>query len=103
MSSSTGSAWATARKVEIVGEIARVIGVAAPPMSSGSTEPRAIFDLVNDRLGLGINPRSGKPEIARLIVEASGKTWRPDFESRGATVTKQGLVAVLEAVQFFLQ
>ena len=97
-------AWAaSARKIDIVVEIAHTIGVPPPPMSTGSTEPRAIFALVNDRLGLGIDPRSGKPELARAIVEASGANWHPDYESRGATVTKDGLLAVLDSVRYFLQ
>lgn len=96
--------WAqTAVKADIVAEIAHALSVAAPPMSTGSTEPREIFTLVNDRLGLGIDPRSGKPEMARGIVEACGASWHPDFESRGATVTKAGLLAVLEAVLYFLE
>jgi hypothetical protein len=95
--------WNSRLKVEIVGEIARLLGVPAPHMSTGSTEPRAIFDLVNSRLGLGIDPRRDKPGVARGIVEASGHPWAPDYESRGATVTKAGLVAVLEAVQFFVR
>ena len=89
-------------KKEIVGEIARLLGMPAPPMSTGSTEPRAIFQMVNDHLGLGLDPRLGKPGLAREIVEASGATWGPDFESRGATITKPGLLAVLSAVRFYL-
>jgi hypothetical protein len=95
--------WNSRLKVEIVAEIAHLIGVPAPQMSTGSTEPRKIFDLVNDTLGLGVDPRTDKPGIARGIVEAAGQRWAPDFESRGATVTKSGLVAVLEAVQFFVR
>jgi hypothetical protein len=95
--------WNTRLKVEIVAEIARLIGAPAPHMSTGSTEPREIFDLVNSRLGLAIDPKYDKPGMARAIVEASGGCWAPDFESRGATVTKPGLVAVLEAVQFFVR
>lgn len=94
--------WSSRLKVEIVGEIARLIGVQPPQMSTGSTEPREIFDLVNHTLGLGVDARTDKPGIARGIVEAAGLRWAPDFESRGATVTKSGLVAVLEAVQFFV-
>lgn len=89
-------------KAEIVKEIADLLGVACPPMSSGSSEPRRIFELVNDRLGLGLDSRLGKPELARGIVEASGAHWHPDFESRGATVTKSGLLAVLHSVHFFV-
>jgi hypothetical protein len=96
--------WAgQAKKVDIVVEIAHRIGVDPPRMSTGSTEPRAIFELVNDRLGLGADPGLGKPELARAIVESSGAAWHPDFESRGATVTKRGLLAVLTAVEFFLE
>lgn len=89
------------RKDEIVQAIADLLGVPAPPMSTGSTEPRQLFELVNDRLGLGLDPRLGKPELAREIVLASGAAWHPDYESRGATVTKAGLLAVLSAVRFF--
>lgn len=95
--------WNGRLKVEIVTEIARLIGVPPPHMSTGSTEPREIFVLVNSHLGLGIDPRTDKPGMARGIVEASGGRWAPDFESRGATVTRAGLVAVLEAVQFFVR
>lgn len=90
------------RKSDIVQEIAELLAVAAPAMSTGSTEPRAIFALVNDHLGLGLDNALGKPDLARAIVEASGGRWSPDFESRGATVTKSGLLAVLRAVHFFL-
>jgi hypothetical protein len=90
------------RKDEIVQAIANLLGVPAPPMSTGSTEPRRIFELVNDRLGLGLDARLGKPDLARGIVESSGAPWHPDYESRGATVTKSGLAAVLEAVHFFV-
>ena len=96
-------AWArSARKGDIVVEIAHELGVPAPPMSTGSTEPRAIFVLVNDRLGLGLGDGLTKPGLARGIVEAAGFRWHPDYESRGATVTKDGLLAVLNTVRFFL-
>jgi hypothetical protein len=101
---SADTAWADqAKKVDIVIEIAHRIHVDPPGMSTGSSEPRAIFELVNDRLGLGADRRLRKPELARAIVEASGAAWQPDFESRGARVTKPGLLAVLTAVEFFLR
>ena len=70
-------------------------------MSTGSTEPKTIFLLVNDVLGLGISPKKTKPDLARGIVEASGEVWGASFESRGGTVTLDGLVAVRVAVRFF--
>jgi hypothetical protein len=90
------------QKAQVVGEIAELLQVTPPRMSTGSTEPKEIFLLVNDRLGLGISDRATKPDMARAIVEASGEAWSPTFESRGGTVTLDGLLAVLGAVKFFL-
>jgi hypothetical protein len=90
-------------KEQLVIAIADLLGVSAPPMSTGSTEPRAIFDLVNEALGLNLPASSlTKPELAMAIVEAAGQTWPATAESRGGTVTADGLAAVLSAVQFFL-
>jgi hypothetical protein len=89
------------RKEHIVAEIAALAGVAVPPMSTGSTEPKSIFLAINSQFGLGLDIRLSKPELARAIVESSGSRWAPDCESRGATVTTEGLVRVLRAVRFF--
>jgi hypothetical protein len=89
-------------KEEINNLIAEKVGFRAPRMSTGSTESRDLFIRVNAYLGLGLSPRLTKPEMARAIVEASGATWGPDSESRGGTVTRIGLLKVLEAVEFFL-
>ncbi|WP_251149777.1 hypothetical protein [Cellulosimicrobium sp. Marseille-Q4280] len=86
------------KKEEIVRDIALAIGVDAPTMSSGSTEPRRIFELVDERLGLGLEART-KHDLARAIVEIAGGTWSSSYTSRGSTVTREGLAAVLTAVQ----
>jgi hypothetical protein len=85
-------------KEQLVSKIAEVLGVDPPPMSIGSTEPRAIFVLANKELGLGLHAQT-KQGMAREIVELAGIPWLPAYESRGATITKRGLQAVLEAVQ----
>lgn len=89
-------------KEDIVWEIAIKLGVEAPKMSTGSTEPRQIFEIVNDCLGLGIDGRLTKPDMARQIVEAAGLPWNAHYESSGGTVTKVGLLAVFEAVEHFV-
>lgn len=89
-------------KEELVAAIARHLGISPPPMSTGSTEPKQIFVAVNRQLGLGLDDRLSKPDLARAIVESAGYSWAPDYESRGSTVTAAGLVAVLKAVEFFL-
>lgn len=88
-------------KADVVQEIADVLGVKAPPMSTGSTEPKAVFLMVNEAFGLGIPPRETKPNMARAIVEASGEIWGVSYESRGGTVTLEGLEAVRRAATFF--
>lgn len=85
-------------KEQLVSEIADILGVASPPMSTGSTEPRAIFVLADERLGLNLQAHT-KHGMAREIVELAGMPWLPAYGSRGATITKRGLQAVLQAVQ----
>ena len=45
------------QKYEIVAEIAGLVGVATPAMSTGSKEPKTIFLEVNTQLGLGLSER----------------------------------------------
>ena len=90
-------------KEEIVLEIGELLGVVPPKMSTGSTEPREIFDAVNTTLGLGLPSGLTKPEMARAIVLAAGFPWHPDMESSGGTVTLFGLAAVRNAVRLFVE
>ncbi|HEV2891458.1 MAG TPA: hypothetical protein VGX28_13890 [Frankiaceae bacterium] len=88
-------------KADVVAAIAACLHVAPPRMSTGSTEPKEIFQIVNEQLGLGLDPKLTKPDLARAIVEAAGFNWAPTHESRGGTVTISGLRAVLRAVELF--
>jgi hypothetical protein len=90
------------RKSDLVAEIAGLIGIDPPAMSTGSTEPKVIFVEVNTQLGLGLPSRLTKPGLARAIVEASGGHWDPTCESNGSTVTIVGLKKVRDAVAFFV-
>jgi|688.fasta_scaffold1049804_2 hypothetical protein len=90
------------RKSEINAEIATLIGVTPPHMSTGSTESKRLFELINEILGLGIPQKLTKPELARAIVESAGATWAADCESRGSTVTAAGMQRVLDAVRLFV-
>jgi hypothetical protein len=90
-------------KADINAELADLVGVDPPHMSTGSTEPKQIFILINDVLGLGLTTKLTKPQLARAIVEASGAAWTPDCESRGSTVTLLGMERVLQAVRLFVR
>ena len=88
----------------MVGRIAARLGVDCPPMSSGSTEPRRIFELVISELGLPIDTaRLTKPQLARAIVESADLSWNiATCESTGGTVTKIGVDLVWHSVQILV-
>jgi hypothetical protein len=91
-------------KADLVRRIADRLGVECPPMSSGSTEPKRIFELVVSELGLPLDSHSlTKPDLARGIVEAAGLSWNiATCESTGGTVTKPGVDLVWRSVQVLL-
>ena len=88
-------------KEAIAAEILESIGLPMVHFSTGSTEPRELFDSIADSLGIGDTRSLTKPRAAQMIVEAAGLSWSSDCESTGATVTKIGILRVAEAVQFF--
>lgn len=85
-------------KAETVAEISYRLGFEPPRMSTGSTEPRLLFTMVIDRLGIETEATT-KHGLARAIVESAGGIWHQGFESVGGTVTLGGLIAVLQAVE----
>lgn len=85
-------------KIDVIADISELIGIEAPHLSTGSTEPRELFDSINLELGLGLSPTLTKPEMAKGIVESAGHNWLGSHESTGGTVTLDGLEAVLSAV-----
>lgn len=86
------------KKQELIEEISRIIGVESPRVSTGSTEPKEILQLINSSLSLGLDPGLAKQRLAQSIVELGGGVWDPDCESRGGTVTRLGMQRILEAV-----
>jgi hypothetical protein len=69
-------------------------------MSTGSTEPKALFSGICRELGLQHDSRASKPELAQMIVEAAGLEWDGRCWSRGSTVTLEGLLRVERAAKF---
>lgn len=78
-------------------------------VSRGSTEPKAVFDAVNGRLALGLDPSRTKPEYAEAICRAAGVAWDDSCDSRhtasggGSTVTIVGLERVLTATRLLVE
>ena len=88
-------------KEELIKEISDLLGVPPFKVSTGSTEPKDLFIVISDLLGLAISTKLQKPEMARQIVELSGGNWGSDCESTGGTITHLGLERVRDAVSFF--
>ena len=89
-------------KADIANQITDLLGLPSVHFSTGSSEPKDLFVQIAESLGLNINENQTKPTIAKQIVESTGELWHPDFESRGSTVTLEGLIAVQSAVEFYL-
>lgn len=89
-------------KIQIANEITDLLRIDKVHFSTGSTEPKALFLLIVEALGLGIEPSLPKPVLARRIVESAGLAWLPDHESTGGTVTLKGLEAVKSSVEYYL-
>lgn len=83
--------------------ILRICNLLKIPMfsvSTGSTEPREFLLAVADQLGLLASTTGlDKPGIGKLIVEGAGQPWLPDYDSRGSTITKDGLLAIERVVK----
>lgn len=89
-------------KIEVANEITDLLRVEKVHFSTGSTEPKELFLLIVEALGLGIDPILPKPVMARRIVESAGLAWLPDHESTGGTVTLKGLEVVKSSVEYYL-
>jgi hypothetical protein len=86
-------------KQDLMDEICTHLGIRSFPISTGSTEPKEFLLAVVEQLGLvNISQGLDKSEIGKLIVEADGELWLPDFDSTGGTITKEGLEAIKRAV-----
>ena len=87
-------------KQSIMDGICLHLGIPTFKISTGSTEPKEFLLAVADQLGLTqVAQGHDKIQICKLIVEASGNLWLPEYDSTGATITKEGLLAVQRSVE----
>ena len=86
-------------KQEVIEAVCEHLGIPTLLVSTGSTEPKGFLIAVAEQLGIqGLTVGMDKPALGRLIVEAGGNLWLPEFDSRGGTITKDGLAAIQETV-----
>jgi hypothetical protein len=86
-------------KQEIIDSVCKHLKIGTYLISTGSTEPKEFLIAIADQLGLtGLSVGMDKQELGKLIVEASGELWLPDYDSTGGTITKEGLLAIKDSV-----
>jgi hypothetical protein len=91
-------------KKELVTAICAEIGVADVGIGPGSTEPKAVFTSIVDRLDLPLDRSLPKTGLAEAIARRAGLSWGPSMDSRatpsggGDTVTADGLRQVLRGI-----
>lgn len=92
-------------KQDAINEVIRIVGGSQVHVSRGSTEPKHLFILVAQWMGLDIDPHLSKPNMGRAITQAAGINWDSSCDSTqspsggGSTVTLEGLTRVLRAVE----
>lgn len=84
-------------KALVAADIAEILALDAPELGPGSTLPADFFQAVGAAVDVDTSGLNGA-QAARAIVEAKGRTWKPEFESQGSTVTVAGLEALRDAV-----
>lgn len=89
-------------KQAVLDEIADIVGISPRRVSAGSTESGEFLSLVAYAIGIDCGLRPTKPDVAKAIVEASGRAWLPTYFSTGSTITLGGLVAVRDSVRDLL-
>ena len=89
-------------KQDLIDEICKLTGLPKFWCSSGSTEPKEFFIALANQLGisLSVRPSLTKQELASQITLSLGGTWDERCQSEGATVTKVGLLRILEALAY---
>ena len=88
---------AATNKLEAVVRISNLTNSGPETLGPGSKEHKSV--LTNLALGLGIpfSQDFTKQELAAHLAATLGKTWLPEHESVGQTITLKGLNLLLEA------
>jgi len=90
--------WASTRLTAVLMEdIADNWNLETPAIDTRGAVPVEFLQLVAKAVGVDSASCTG-PQIARRILESSGGTWQPEFESADKSVTGLGLKAVRDAI-----
>lgn len=91
-------------KGQLITRICAEVGVPDVGIGEGSTEPKAVFIAVIERLELAVDTSRSKPELGEAIARLARLPWDSTMDARasksggGDTVTAAGLRQLLRAV-----
>lgn len=83
-------------KLEAVIRISNLTNSGPEELGPGSKERKSVLINLASGLGLELDPRHSKQQMANLLSENLGGQWDPIFESAGQTITLQGLNYLLK-------
>lgn len=83
-------------KIEAVNRISELTASGAEELGPGSKERKSVLVNLASGIGLVVDVRESKQQIAKLIANKLGGTWTADCESVGQTITLKGLNNLLE-------
>lgn len=90
--------WASTRlTAALIEGIADNWNLETPAIDTRGAVPVEFLQLIAKAVGVDSASCTG-PQIARRILESSGRTWQPEFESADKSVTGLGLEAVNDAI-----
>jgi hypothetical protein len=90
-------------KLEAVNLLSALTNSGPESLGPGSKERKSV--LINLAIGLGIpfSHEFTKQELAAHLANRFGMRWLPEFESRGQTITLQGLNVLLDAASALIR
>ena len=86
-------------KQDVMDAISNHLKISHFQCSTGSTEPKEFLLAITEQMGItNLTLGLDKIDLAKLIVESSGKKWLPSYDSSGGTITKEGMIAIQESI-----
>ena len=90
-------------KIEAVNRISELTASGAEELGPGSKERKSVLVNLASGIGLVVDVRESKQQIAKSIAIKLGGTWTADCESVGQTITLRGLNNLLKLASLYFE
>lgn len=82
-------------KAEVTARLYALAGARAEPLGPGSKERKSVLLALGSAVGVELDAKRTKTQLARDAADALGVSWSDDYASTGQTLTLDGLNALL--------